>query len=178
MINLFPERKRKKQSWFYSAEAKKRRKKSLKPFDFKGGGLRWIFLHLSFYSKEKKMSLRFLILVAPHPGTLHPFISFLMDDESILCLGLTWSFLFHRLGWKRMGEGGLRNDMCHSLCFSKNVLSAHRPSANIPLTFSVATLYFSFLCFFPVLVWNSRRFETFNEKIIQLERKTELCSVV
>lgn len=67
MINLFPERKRKKkQSWFYSAEGKKRGEKSLKPFDFKGGGLRWIFLHRSFYSKEKKMSLRFLILVAPH----------------------------------------------------------------------------------------------------------------
>lgn len=67
MINLFPERKKKKKTvLILFCRGKKRGEKSLKPFDFKGGGLRWIFLHRSFYSKEKKMSLRFLILVAPH----------------------------------------------------------------------------------------------------------------
>lgn len=146
----------------------------------KGVGWDEYFCTVLFIARRRKCHQDFSYLYPPPPipGTLHPFISFLMDDESVLCLGLIWSFLFHHLEWKRMGGRKLLNDMCHSLCFSKNVLSARRPSAIIPLTCSVATLYFSFLCFFPVLVWNSRRFETFNEKIIQLEKKTELCSVV
>lgn len=47
----------------------------------------------SFYSKKKKMSLRFLILVAP--SCSDPFISFVTDGESVPCLGLTLSFHFH-----------------------------------------------------------------------------------
>lgn len=48
----------------------------------------------SFYSKKKKMSQRFLILVAP--SSSDPFISSVTDGKSVSCPGLTLSFHFHR----------------------------------------------------------------------------------
>lgn len=69
-------------------------------FDDLGGKRekRRIFLHRSvlFIARGSKISPRFLTLVAPL-GLLISFISFslLTDDDSILCLSLSFFFLFH-----------------------------------------------------------------------------------
>lgn len=107
---------KKKMSWFYSGE----KRKSLSIVWWFGGEKEKKNISApfsSFYSKGKKMSLRFLTLVAPL-GTLHSFISFsfLMDDESILCLSLAsyfHLFLFRHFGWK--GDGG-QGKSCSLIC--------------------------------------------------------------
>lgn len=104
----------------------------------------------SFYSKGKKISLRFLTLVAPL-GTLLSFISpsLLMDDESIPSPSLSFFFIFicflcRHFGWiggRGTGEEPLI-DMCHPLCFFQVPVQQSHPS--IPLTSSVSTLYSPF----------------------------------
>lgn len=79
---------------------KKKKENLFQMFDDLGGKRekRRIFLHRSvfFIARGSKISPRFLTLVAPL-GLLISFISFslLTDDDSILCLSLSFFFLFH-----------------------------------------------------------------------------------
>lgn len=122
----------------------------------------------SFYSKKKKMWLRFLILVAPSYSD--PFISFATDGKGVPCLGLTLSLHFYHWGWKGTGEL-LLNDMCHPLCFFFFVSFSSIALSHHPSHILCGKVVFLLFVLFAVLVWNSLRFETFNEKIIQLEKK-------
>lgn len=123
-------------------------------------GMGWVEMNISapfssFYSKKKKMSLRFLILV---PSSSDPFISFVTDGESVPCLGLTLSFHFHRWGWKGTGES-LLNDMCHPLCFFFCFFQLNSPLPS-SLSHSLWQCCISPFCAFPCFslklleVWN------------------------
>lgn len=117
----------------------------------------------SFYSKGKKISLRFLTVVAP-PSTLLSFISFFPSNgwrersmsqfflfffkekfSSVFCFRYVWM----DRGWGGIGEE-LLIDMCHPICFFQVPIQQSHPS--IPLTSSVSTLYSPFLWIFYGLV--------------------------
>lgn len=142
--------KEKKNSWFYSAEKKK--EKMFKTIWFERG---WVEMNISapfssFYSKEKKTSRRFLILVAPHPLRHSASIYLLCNGWRKRSMSLSHriiSFSSFRMEKDGGGGGAAQWYVPFPLLFLIIVLSAHRPLPIIPLTFCMATLCFSFLCF-------------------------------
>lgn len=150
-------KRRKKKSWFYSAEDKKQGNMFKTVWSGRGRvEMNISATFSSFYSKKKKMWLRFLILVAPSYSD--PFISFVTDGKGVPCLGLALSLHFYHWGWKGTGEL-LLNDMCHPLCFFFCFFQLNSPLPSSPshsLWQSCISPFCAFRCFSLKLpeVWN------------------------
>lgn len=154
----------------------KKKETCLKLFDL-GGGRAEMNISASFssfYSKKKKMSQRFRILVAP---LLQRSVYFLCDGWQKRSMSRSHLIVsFSSLRMERDGGTAAQwyvpSSLLFSVFFSSIALSHH------PFHILCGNVVFLLFVLFPVLVWNSPRFETFNEKNNTAGKETELCSVV